>query len=423
MGNPALITAWRVPPLPTGKSSVDPLALSKGKQLTPGEAVLKRYNLGASRLVAISRSTLTRSPPLPLPEIITTASGTKQLSDSAPTTPSGACMYAVQRKSKPADSGLILMSGDIRALRTEKGSLLVREYVDMAEKDTTSSNATIAANTDPFARFDPTFLRGPADTAIPYAPRQTLPAGKKYGIADGDEAYKHLAPISYFAVWPNLAARPLARTILEEATRLELGGEDRKRVMTALDKIKYSTIPSDMAGALRNPDGQKTLRVVLLHRHDTFFAPDDHVIRKIWDKYGGMAAQEESPDYEVEFDYMLWDDRATVIAVKDVRLIAPPGDETDSFFQDQQIKSFWRLPANTENRFFMELSNATRDTTYPIDLFADFMRSLDGKDKASMPEFGRWGRKDLGSFLKLDGLKARGQFRGRVWDYADGHEF
>jgi hypothetical protein len=293
----------------------------------------------------------------------------------------------------------------------------------MAEKDTKTSNATIAAHTDPFARFDPTFLNKPAQTAIPYAPRQTFPLEKKYGTEGGDETYKHLPPVSYFAVWPNIAARPLARTILEEATRLELSRDDRKRIIEALDKIKYSTVPSDMAGALRNPDGQKTLRVVLLHRHDTYFAPEDHVIRKIWDKYGSMAAKEASPDYEIEFDYMLWDDRSTVIAVKDVRLIAPPGDETDGFFQSQHDKQFWALPANTENRFFMELSNATRDTTYPIDLFGDFMRTVDTKDKASMPEFGRWGRQNLGSFLRLDGLKARGQFRGRVWDYADGHEF
>lgn len=313
--------------------------------------------------------------------------------------------------------------GDLRALRTEAGSLLVREYVDLAEEDQISSNVTIAAATDPFARFDPTFLNRPAQTAVPYAPRQTFPAGKKYGIEGGDEAFKHLPPISYFAIWPSLAARPLARTILEEATRLELGGDDRKRVMTALDKIKYSSISSDMESALRNPDGQKTLRVVLLHRHDTYFAPDDHVIRKIWDKYGSMATQETSPEYEVEFDYMLWDDRATVIAVKDVRLIAPAGTETDSFFQSQQDKNFWALPANTEGRFFMELSNATRDTTYPIDLFGDFMRTAGSNPKASMPEFGRWGRNDLGSYLRLDGLKARGQFRGRVWDYDDGHEF
>lgn len=314
--------------------------------------------------------------------------------------------------------------GDQRALRTEPKSLLVREYLDLdlSDEDANSVNKTIAAHTDPFAKFDPTFLSRPAKAAVPYAPREPYPAGKKYGT-DNDQAYAHLPPVSYFAVWPALAARPLARTILEEATRLELAGDDHKRVVQALDRIKYSTVPSDMDGALKNPDGQKMLRVVLLHRHDTYFAPEGHVIRKIWDKYGALAAETESPEYEVEFDYMLWDDRASVIAVRDVRLLAPEGDQTDAFFTSQQVKNKWALPANTQGRFFMELSNSTRDTTYPIDLFGDFMKTVGATDKASQPEFGRWGRNDLGSFLRLDGLKARGQFRGRVWDYLDGHEF
>lgn len=338
----------------------------------------------------------------------------------------------------------MLFAAEQRNLRTDPSALLVREYNDPsspvvrpADDPLQTGFSSSAAQSSPISgEFDPTFLSSPASDATPYTVREAKPV---YGTAN-NAAYAHLPPISYFAVWPRAAARPLAREILDGATRLELSGDFRRRVRDALDRLMFSPVASDLSGALRNPDGQKMLRVVLLHRHDTYFAPENHVIRKIWDKYGSMAARKESPEFEIEFDFMVWDDRSTVMAVKDVKLILSETEPsttttegegsasvdltTSSLLSDPKDVRFWSLPANTQGRFFMEISNATRDTTYPIDLFGDFMKTVGSvTSKDDLPEFGLWGRNDLGSWLKLDGLKLRGQFRGRVWDYDDGQNF
>ena len=155
-------------------------------------------------------------------------------------------------------------------------------------------------------------------------------------------SYKSKPPLEgerYFGIWPQSSLEPLVQGILSSTlASTELADPVRQAIEAELAQFP----------ARHATDADLYPRVVVMHNLDLKRAKADEAVsavwQAIWAKFKVMADRPDSPDYQLAFDYLVFDDSAMSLTVTHCN---PRAD--DPLAAGEEI-NFWALPAGSESR-------------------------------------------------------------------------